>query len=102
MTVIPPYYGLILSGLLFVVGLLGLLIRRNIMFMLISVEVMLNASGLAFIAGGALWGSADGQSMFLFILALAATEVAIGLALILRLHKHRETLDSDRASELRG
>ncbi len=67
-----------------------------------SLEVMLNASGLAFVAAGARWGHADGQVMFLFILAVAAAEVAVGLALLLRLYHHVKSLDTDAASEMRG
>ncbi len=72
MKVLPVEYGLILAGVLFVLGLISVLIRRNIIFMLISVEIMLNAAGLAFIAAGARWGQADGQVMFIFILTMAA------------------------------
>ena len=67
--------GLLLAGMLFGLGLVGLLVRRNIIFMLMAVEIMLNAAGLAFVVAGARWGQADGQVMFIFILALAAAEV---------------------------
>ena len=87
---------------LFAVGLIGVLARRNVLFMLMSIEVMLNACGLAFVAAGARWGAADGQVMFLFVLAMAAAELAVGLALVLRLHHDRETLDADAASSMRG
>ena len=92
---------LILAGLLFMLGLTGLLIRRNIIFMLLSLEIMLNASGLAFIAAGARWNQADGQIMFIFILAMAAVEVSVGLALVLQLFQKFRTLDADAACELR-
>jgi NADH-quinone oxidoreductase subunit K len=95
-------YGVILAGVLFVVGLAGVLIRRNLVFVVISVEIMLNAGGLVFVSAGSRWASADGQSMFLFILAVAATEAAIGLALILQLHRHKKSVDSDSAREMRG
>jgi NADH-quinone oxidoreductase subunit K len=95
-------YGLILAGALFVVGLAGVLVRRNIIFMLLSIEVMLNAAGLAFIVAGARWGQADGQIMFMFILAMAAAEVSVGLALTLQLYRHLNTLNADRASRMRG
>jgi len=78
------------------------LVRRNALFMLISLEVMLNAAGLAFVVAGARWGAADGQVMFLLILALAAAEVAVGLALVLQLFRRLGTLDSDAASGMRG
>ena len=93
---------LILAGILFVLGLIGLLTRRNVMFTLMSLEVMLNAAGLAFIAAGARWGQADGQVMFLFILAMAAAEVAVGLALVLRLHRMYKSVNIDAASTLKG
>lgn len=99
---IPMWHGLIAAGILFVLGLVGLLIRRNVIFILMSIEIMLNASGLAFIAAGAHWGQPDGQVMFLFILAVAAAEVSVGLALILLLYHWYKTLDTDAASKMRG
>jgi NADH-quinone oxidoreductase subunit K len=95
-------HGLVLAAILFSVGLLGVLIRRNIIFMLLSVEIMLNAAGLAFVVAGARWGQADGQVMFLFILAMAAAEVSVGLALVLQLNHQFKTLDTDAASTMRG
>jgi NADH-quinone oxidoreductase subunit K len=94
--------GLILAGILFMLGLISVLVRRNIIFMLISVEIMLNAAGLAFITAGARWGQADGQVMFIFILTMAATEVSVGLALILQIYHQLKTLDSDAASQMKG
>jgi len=70
--------------------------------MLMSIEIMLNAAGLAFIVAGSRWGQADGQVMFMFILAMAAAEVAIGLALILQMSQRLKTLDVDLASRMRG
>lgn len=99
---IPLTHGMLLAGVLFVFGLIGLLVRRNLIFMLMSVEIMLNASGLAFIVAGAHWGQADGQVMFLFILTLAAAEVSVGLALVLQLYRHFKTLDADAMSRLWG
>lgn len=94
--------GLLLAGILFILGLLSVLIRRNILFMLMSVEIMLNAAGLAFIVAGARWGQPDGQVMFLFILAMAAAEVSVGLALILQIHHQLNTIDSDAANKMKG
>lgn len=94
--------GLILAGVLFVLGLISMLIRRNIIFMLISIEIMLNAAGLAFVVAAARWGQPDGQIMFMFILAMAAAEVSVGLALILQLYHQLKTLDSDEANKMRG
>ena len=87
---------------MFTLGLAGLLTRRNLIFTLMSIEIMLNASGLAFIAAGARWAQPDGQVMFLFILAMAAAEVSIGLAFVLLFHKRQLTLDVDAASEMKG
>ncbi len=97
---IPMEQGLMVAGVLFVLGLVGLLVRRNIVFMLMSVEIMLNAAGLAFIVAGAQWRAPDGQVMFLFILAMAAAEVAVGLALVLQIYARLKTLDTDAASSL--
>jgi NADH-quinone oxidoreductase subunit K len=102
MTVIHLEYGLLLAAILFTLGLSGVLVRRNLIFMLLSIEIMLNAAGLAFVVAGARWGGADGQVMFIFILSLAAAEVSVGLALLLLLYRHFATLDVDAASELRG
>jgi NADH-quinone oxidoreductase subunit K len=93
---------LAVAGGLFVLGLIGVLVRRNLIFMLMSIEIMLNAAGLAFIAAGARWGEPDGQIMFLFIVAMAAAEVSVGLALVLQLFHQLKTLDTDAARRLRG
>jgi NADH-quinone oxidoreductase subunit K len=102
MTSIPLQHVLILSALLFTLGLVGLIVRRNIFFILMSIEIMLNAAGLVFVVAGSRWGQPDGQVMFIFILTVAAAEVSIGLALILRLYQQFKTLDVDAASELQG
>ncbi len=99
---IPVEHGLILAAILFALGLTGVLVRRNIVFMLMSVEVMLNAVGLAFVVAGARWGQVDGQVMFIFILTMAAAEVSVGLALVLQLYHNFKTLDADAASIMRG
>jgi NADH-quinone oxidoreductase subunit K len=102
MASIPMEQGLLLAGVLFVIGLMGVLVRRNIIFVLLSLEVMLNASGLAFIVAGYRWGQPDGQILFLFVLTMAAAEVSVGLALVLQLHRLFKTLDVDAASRMRG
>jgi len=96
------HQGLLLAAILFAIGLTGLLVRRNAIFILLSIEIMLNAAGLAFVAAGSLWRQADGQVMFLFVLATAAAEVSVGLALVLRMHGRLKTLDVDAASRMRG
>ncbi len=102
MVSIPMNQGLLLAGLLFSLGLIGILVRRNVIFILMSLEVMLNAAGLAFVVAGARWGQPDGQIMFFFILAMAAAEVSVGLALVLQLYHQHKSLDVDSASEMRG
>jgi NADH-quinone oxidoreductase subunit K len=102
MSQIPMRDGLLLAGILFSLGLIGLLVRRNLIFVLMSLEVMLNAAGLAFVVAGARWQQADGQVMFLFILAMAAAEVAVGLALVLEIYHRFKSLDVDELSEMRG
>jgi len=87
---------------LFALGLTGILVRRNVIFVLMSIEVMLNAAGLAFVAAGAKWGQADGQVVFLFILAMAAAEVSVGLALVLQIYRRWQNLDADALSRMRG
>jgi NADH-quinone oxidoreductase subunit K len=88
--------------MLFVLGLVGILARRNLVFVLMSLEIMLNAAGLAFIVAGSHWGQADGQVMFLFILAMAAAEVSVGLALLFLLYHHKKVIDIDAAGEMKG
>lgn len=102
MAAIPLDHGLLLAAILFALGMVGILVRRNLIFILLSIEIMLNASGLAFVVAGARWGHADGQVMFIFILSLAAAEVSVGLALLLLLHRRFQTLDMDAVSEMRG
>ena len=92
---------LIVAAILFVLGLVGALTRKNIIFILISIEVMLNAAGLAFVAAGAKWQQPDGQVMFLFILAMAAAEVSIGLALVLQAFHQHKTLDVEKLRQLK-
>ncbi|MGE0468338.1 MAG: NADH:ubiquinone oxidoreductase, membrane subunit K [Candidatus Nitrospira kreftii] len=93
---------MMLAGILFALGLIGFLARRNLLFMLMSVEIMLNAAGLGFIAAGARWGQADGHVMFLFILTLAAAEVPVALALVLQVHRRIRTLDADAVTLMAG
>jgi len=102
MTQIPMRDGLILAGTLFSLGLTSLLVRRNLLFVLMSLEVMLNAAGLAFLVAGARWHQADGQVVFLFILAVAASEVAVGLALVVQIYRRFKSLDVDALDEMRG
>jgi len=102
MTTIPLEHVLILASILFVIGFVGVTVRKNTLFMLMSLEVMLNAVGVAFIGAGSVWQSADGQVMFILILTLAAAEVAVGLALLVRMQHKFKSLDIDCLSQLKG
>lgn len=93
---------LLLAGILFMLGIAGVIIRRNVIFMLLSVEIMLNAAGLAFVIAGSRWAQPDGQVMFVFILAMAAAEVSVGLALILQVYHQHRSLDIDKLKEMKG
>ena len=88
-------YGLLCAGVLFALGLVGVIVRRNLLFILLCVEIMLNAAGLAFVVAGARWGQPDGQVMFIFLLTMAAAEVAVGLALLLLHFSRAKSLDAD-------
>jgi NADH-quinone oxidoreductase subunit K len=91
-----------LAGVLFLMGFVCVLVRRNIIFVLLGLEIMFNAAGLAFVVAGARWGQPDGQIMFLFILTTAAAEVSIGLALVFEMVHHMHTLDIDQADRMKG
>ncbi|UYH51215.1 NADH-quinone oxidoreductase subunit NuoK [Candidatus Kirkpatrickella diaphorinae] len=98
-----PNLGLIIAAFLFSIGLFGVMVRRNLLFMLLSTEVMLNAVALAFISAGNKWHQADGQIMFIMIIAYAAAEASVGLAIVLRLHAAgHATLDADSCNRLKG
>jgi NADH-quinone oxidoreductase subunit K len=99
---VPLVHGLLVAGGLFAIGLVGVLVRRNLLFQLLSIELMLNAAAMAFVFAGAHWGEADGQVMFIFILVMAAAEVAVGLALLLRIARLTPDLDGDAVSTMRG
>ncbi|HAH59890.1 MAG: NADH-quinone oxidoreductase subunit NuoK [Lentimicrobiaceae bacterium] len=98
---VPMEHALIVATLLFVVGLAGALMRKNLIYILLSVEIMLNAAGFAFVVAGAHWMQADGQVMFIFILTMAAAEVAVGLALILRIYHKLQTMNADEVSKIK-
>jgi len=102
MNAIPMEHGLALAAVLFSLGLIGLMVRRNILFILMSLEVMMNATALAFVVAGSRWAQADGQIMFILVITLAAAEASIGLAILLQLYRRFHTLDVDAASEMHG
>ena len=91
MTGLPLEWTLLLTVFLFAIGLAGVLRRRDLLMILLSIEIMFNAAGLAFITAGSRWGQPDGQ----IILAVAAAEVSVGLALAIRLRHLRQTTDID-------
>lgn len=95
-------HGLLLASALFVMGLAGLVLRRDILFVLMSIEVMMNATALAFVVGGSRWAAADGQVMFVLVLSLAAAEACIALALVIQIYRRFHTLDVDAASSMKG
>ena len=102
MATVPTEYGMLLAAALFGIGLVGLLVRRNVIFMLMCVEIMLNAAGLAFVVAGSRWHEPEGQIMFIVIVTMAGAEVAVGLALILRFYHLFKTLDADAADVMKG
>ena len=102
MSGIPMEHGLIVAALLFAMGFYGVMSRRNLMFILMSLEVMMNAAALAFVVAGSAWLQPDGQVMFILILTLAAAEACIGLAIVLQFYRRFHSLDVDAASEMRG
>ena len=99
---IPLQHGLMLAAVLFVLGLTSLVLRRNLLFMLIGLEIMIKAAALALVVAGSYWGQADGQVMYILAISLAAAEASIGLALLLQLYRRRQTLNIDTVSEMRG
>lgn len=99
---IPVSHALMLCAILFAIGLVGVMARRNVLFMLMSLEIMMNSTALAFVIGGNIWGSPDGQVMFIFVLTLAAAEAAIGLAILLQFYHRFRNLDVNQASRLKG
>jgi len=101
-TSIPIAWPLALSGMLFVIGLIGVLVRRNALVIFMSVELMLNAGNLAFVAFGRQIGSLDGQVFVFFVMTVAAAEVAVGLAIIVNLFRLRESVFVDEINLLKG
>jgi NADH-quinone oxidoreductase subunit K len=99
---VPIEHALLVAGILFLLGVVGMLVRRDVFVILLSLEIMLNAAGLAFIIAGARWGQPDGQVMFVFILAVAAAEVAVGLGILMQFHPLFRSVDADEARKLRG
>lgn len=99
---ITAVHYLILSGILFTIGLLGILLRRNILLILLSIELMLNAANLSLVAGSALHGKVDGQVTAFFVMVIAAVEVTIGLAIAVLLYRKQDSVDTSEITFLKG
>jgi len=93
---------LILAAAFFAIGLVGVMLRRNLIVLFMSIELMLNAVNLTLVAGSRLWGDADGQVFTFFIIVVAAAEVVVGLAILVNLFFRRGTVDVDVPSLLRS
>ena len=99
---VPTSYYLALSGILFALGLIGVMTRRTAILMFLSVELMLNAANIALVAFARSWGDLTGQTAVFIVMTLAAAEVAIGLAIIVAIFRRRETTNVDDLAQLRG
>jgi NADH-quinone oxidoreductase subunit K len=99
--VITLNHYLVLSAILFTLGTAGVFLRRNLITLLLSVEIMLNAVNLTFIAAGRHWASVDGQIIVFFVMTVAAAEAAVGLALVIALFRHRESLNPEAFTTLK-
>lgn len=98
---IPLTYMMSLSAIIFAIGVAGVIIRRNILVMFMSIELMLNAVNLTFISLGSRLGSMDGQVIVFFVMTVAAAESAVGLAIIISTFRNRETVHSDELTLMR-
>ncbi len=97
----PIAWYLALSAVLFAIGVVGVLVRRNLIVIFMSVELLLNAVNLSFVALARQLGSMDGQVIVFFVMAVAAAEAAVGLAIMLQLYRARETINADEITDLR-
>jgi NADH-quinone oxidoreductase subunit K len=97
----PLNYYLVLSAIIFAIGVIGVIVRRNLIVILMSIELMLNGVNLTFIAFSYSLGTSEGQVMVFFVMAVAAAEAVIGLAIIISLFRHRQTLDPQQMQLLR-
>jgi len=102
MNMIPVTYYIALSAVLFTIGALGVLIRRNALIIFMSIELMLNAANLLFVAFASIYNLLDGQIFVFFIMTVAAAEVAVGLALIVAIFRTKKTIDVDQVNMLKG
>ncbi len=100
--IVPFHHLLVLATLLFLLGLMAVLVRRNLIMILIGVEIMLNAAGLVLVGASALWQQIDGQVLVIFLMALTSAEVSISLAMVVYLNRRKKTVDVRAFDELRG
>ena len=98
---IPIHWVLTLGAILFVVGVLGFILKRNIIALLLSIEIMLNAVNLTFVAFSSTMGNVSGQVFVFFTMVVAAAEAAVGLALVIAIYRNRESLNVDRVNMLK-
>jgi|SRR5580765_5845585 NADH-quinone oxidoreductase subunit K len=98
---VPLGHYLVLSGILFAIGTAGVFLRRNLITVLLSIEIMLNAVNLTFVSVGRSLGTVDGQIITFFVMTVAAAEAAVGLAIVIALFRHRETLSPDAFTSLK-
>ena len=98
---IPLSHYLILSAVLFAIGTAGVFLRKNLITILLSIEIMLNAVNLSFVAFGRAAGDVDGQIITFFVMTVAAAEAAVGLAIVISLFRHRESLNPDAFTSLK-
>ena len=99
---VPTIYYVLLSAILFSIGAVGVLIRRNVMVIFMSIELMLNSANIALVAFSREWGSVDGQIMTFFVITVAAAEVAVGLALLVGIFRTKQTTNVDDVSTMHG
>jgi NADH-quinone oxidoreductase subunit K len=99
--VIPLSHYLVVSAILFAVGTAGVFMRKNLITVLLSIEIMLNAVNLTFVAFGRSIGTVDGQIIVFFVMTVAAAEAAVGLAIVIALFRHRESLNPDAFTSLK-
>jgi NADH-quinone oxidoreductase subunit K len=98
---VPLSHYLIVSAILFTIGVAGVFMRRNLITILLSIEIMLNAVNLSFVAFGRFLGNVDGQIITFFVMTVAAAEAAVGLAIVIALFRHRESLNPDAFTSLK-
>jgi NADH-quinone oxidoreductase subunit K len=96
------HHAVLLSLVLFALGTLGVFLRKNVITVLMSIELMLNGANLAFVAFSRAAGTLDGQVLVFFVMVVAAAEAAVGLAIVIALHRHKDTLDVDAFSVMKG